>query len=342
MQLEGTYADLNRKGYLVVRDFLPQPLLAALVADAQGESIPPPIDPTHNAHAAAATASLPVSPAVFARLEGAIEALFPALNAQTGMHIDTTYPLARWFRAGVKRLHLDAPPFFQWQDFNEYLNFWIPVVKPRVDRSGLAFVPCDALQAHEPEAAKLIRGHGCCTQIPDEVVRAGVDAVRRYFLDPEYKASFPEDSKLGFVLEHEGVLTPIPMDTDPETLVVSPDLAAGDLLITRGDVLHRSQDREPGRLSISVRCFNGQHELTAAWLRNLSLPAKLFCMSPNTPMEAFITCFAHYGAESMPRRDVMRFAVAALAGDTPEAAAVAALKDQLPQLIDLPPRPAEA
>jgi hypothetical protein len=56
-------------------------------------------------------------------------------------------------------------------------------------------------------------------------------------------------------------------------------------------------------------------------------------------MEAFITAFAHLGAESLRRRDVMDFALAAFREGTPERAAVDAHRDRIPQLIALPPRP---
>lgn len=339
MHFEGTYADLIDRGYLVVRDFVPADVLAALVADATRETLPPPLDPSHDPRVAAAMASVPVSPTVFARLQSVVEQTFPELNAATGMAIDTTYPLARWFRNGVSRLHSDAPPFFQWQDFHEYINFWIPVVKPERTRSGLGFVPWDRLEAHEPEAARLIRGHGCCIVMPDLIVRAGAEAVQRYVLDPSAREGVPTDGPVSLVVERDGQLMPVPIDTDLESLVVCPDLDAGDVIISRGDVLHRSQDADTERLAISVRCFNGQHRITAQWLRDMSLPAKVFCISPGNPMEAFITAFAHLGAESLTRREVMDFALEAFAEGTDAAAAVAAHRERIPQLIQLPPPP---
>jgi hypothetical protein len=283
MRFEGTYADLIDKGYLVVRSFVPADILRDLVEDATREELPPPLDPTHDARVAAAMSSVPVSPTVFARLQRVVEQTFPELNEATGMHIDTTYPLARWFRNGVSRLHTDAPPFFQWQDFHEYINYWIPVVKPDRTRSGLGFVPWDVLEQHEPAAASLIRGHGCCIVMPDVVVRAGADTVTRYVLDPEFRDTVPTDGPLSLVVERDGSLMPIPIDTDLETLVHCPDLDAGDVIISRGDVLHRSQDADTERLAISVRCFNGEHRITAQWLRDMSLPAQVFCVSPATP-----------------------------------------------------------
>jgi hypothetical protein len=48
------------------------------------------------------------------------------------------------------------------------------------------------------------------------------------------------------------------LDFDIEAIAEAPELAEGDLLLFRGDVLHRTQDRETDRLAVSFRMANTQ------------------------------------------------------------------------------------
>lgn len=62
--------------------------------------------------------------------------------------------------------HQDRENYWMWNDVKNYLNFYIPVVKPIVEKSNLTVVPLDRLHSRAPEIHdRLIsRGatHACC------------------------------------------------------------------------------------------------------------------------------------------------------------------------------------
>src|SRR5262249_21748473 len=58
--------------------------------------------------------------------------------------------------------------------------------------------------------------------------------------------------------------TKVKVDFDIETIAESPELAEGDLLMFRGDVLHRTQDRETDRLAVSFRMANSKTRIYRA------------------------------------------------------------------------------
>jgi hypothetical protein len=109
-----------------------------------------------------------------------------------------------------------------------YLNFWIPLIKPHRNRSGLSIVDFESLGRRFPEIAKHFVGRGA-TRV---VVRDG-------------KTVFHDNATLKvFEIPDPDVMT---------ELAVTPDLGPGDLLLLRSDVFHRSQDGETERLAISFR-----------------------------------------------------------------------------------------
>src|SRR6185295_1132801 len=55
--------------------------------------------------------------------------------------------------------HQDHESFFTIQNHYDYLNFYIPIVKPRKDKSNLSIVPFDVLErASARSFRKLVRG----------------------------------------------------------------------------------------------------------------------------------------------------------------------------------------
>jgi hypothetical protein len=56
----------------------------------------------------------------------------------------------------------------------------------------------------------------------------------------------------------------LPVNID--TLAVHPELSAGDLLLIRGDVIHRTQDAEKQRTAVSIRYTKGNAPISRAQL----------------------------------------------------------------------------
>lgn len=128
--------------------------------------------------------------------------------------------------------HQDHENFWQWQDNKNYLNFYIPVVKPVLEKSNLGLMPFDKIRARNPGLADKLVGHGA-----SRVLKTWRGWVVR---DDNSDRNL---GKLGF---------------DPAEIEEIPNLAPGDLLLMRGDLIHCSQDADTRRIAISVRMINGQ------------------------------------------------------------------------------------
>jgi hypothetical protein len=136
-----------------------------------------------------------------------------------------------YFATGAKRgmffpWHQDHESFFQAQNHYDYLNFYIPVVKPRKDKSNLSIVPFDALERECPKMFK-------------QVVRSGAREFIRF-------------GKRQIVICNDSGTAHL-SDDDIDRVAQTPALNAGDLLLLRGDIIHKTEDAETERVALSFR-----------------------------------------------------------------------------------------
>ncbi len=131
--------------------------------------------------------------------------------------------------------HQDHESFWLWQDNRNYLNFYIPVVKPVLEKSNLGLMPFDRIRDRNPELADKLVGLGA-----SRVLKTWRGWVVR---DDNRDRNL---GKLGF---------------DPSDIEEIPHLAPGDLLLMRGDLIHCTQDADTRRIAISIRMINSK-----AWI----------------------------------------------------------------------------
>lgn len=156
--------------------------------------------------------------------------------------------------------HQDHESFFLFQDHAQYLNFYIPFIKPDPKQSNVCLIPFDRLLAHAPAARRLVGG-GATVLHPRG---AGTQV-----LDNENGRQFS-------------------LPVNIEALAVTPELHAGDLLLLRGDVIHRTQDGDTGRVAVSFRRQNAAHVLDKE--RLLQGSATKQRMMRNNPRPYDIAC----------------------------------------------------
>ena len=128
--------------------------------------------------------------------------------------------------------HQDHDSYYMWQDHHNYLNVYIPIDKPDPDRSNLTVVPFDNLKARAPELCEKLLGRGAATGWTSN------------------HGGFISDDERGGVIGR--------FDFDLAEIEETPSLKAGDLLLLRGDILHRTQDTLTQRVAVSFRLMNGQ------------------------------------------------------------------------------------
>jgi len=125
--------------------------------------------------------------------------------------------------------HQDHLSYYMFQHHYRYLNFYITLSKEDKKRSGLSIVPFDALEQTVPAYVSKIQNSGAS----------------RFYPENDSTKVFNDDT---------GEEYTIPVNID--LIKISPELAPGDLLVIRGDVIHRTQDNITNRVALSIRCID--------------------------------------------------------------------------------------
>jgi hypothetical protein len=162
---------------------------------------------------------------------------FPRIGAETSIKADFVEQAGFFATANGINFdwHIDPESYFINHDHFNYLNLYVPIVKPSVEKSNLSLIPCDLLQAQAPELySNMIKGRGAIRMLPGH-------------------------GKVVFVDDHFGRIEEV--EFDYRELVRTPELAAGDMLVMRGDLIHKTQDNETERINISFRANWSQAQI---------------------------------------------------------------------------------
>ena len=122
--------------------------------------------------------------------------------------------------------HQDHESYFMTQNHYDYLNFYISIMKPQRDKSNLCVVPFDVLERESPETVRHVARSGAAT--------CHAIGARQ-------------------ILVHDDSGSLHAAATTFDGIAVTPQLEAGDLLLLRGDMLHKTQDEDTARVALSVR-----------------------------------------------------------------------------------------
>ncbi len=165
--------------------------------------------------------------------EGRVKEVLSQVQRETNLR--PNLPMSAAYFAvgrGIKfNWHQDHESFFSIQNHYDYLNFYVPVVKPVREKSNLSIIPFDALEAASSMTFRL-------------VVRGGGALFVRF-----------RGKRLVFLDDTGSVHR---MDIDLDGVAHTPMLNAGDLLLMRGDMIHRTQDADTERVSASYRVGNAE------------------------------------------------------------------------------------
>ena len=160
--------------------------------------------------------------------------------------------------------HQDHESYFVNQTHKHYLNIYIPIKKPELDRTNLCVIPIDRFRERAPEAWSVLEWGGASTaQIENGCTTISNDHAG-------------------------GVLTKL--DFELEELCETPTLAVGDALLLRGDIFHRTQDNDTARVALSVRAFNPDIKVAKEHYEQ-SCPAKRWFQENNPMYEAISQAF---------------------------------------------------
>jgi hypothetical protein len=172
------------------------------------------------------------SPGVMISLQEKINEVLDAINEQTSLHVDLITPEAVYFSNQYMRpgWHQDHESFYILQQHINYLNFYIIVEKDDPLTSGISLISLDTVRDKLKIYANAIIGGGASTY---------------HKLGSDTRVT-NDDKGITYVIRG-----------DLDDIATSPELRAGDLLLMRGDIIHKTQDGDANRLALSVRCTDG-------------------------------------------------------------------------------------
>ena len=256
------WEDLQTKGYVVIPQAFNSDVVEALVTDFNRGA--PPEKYPHGFKL--------VSRRGLNRVKPLVEGFLTEIREQTSLKVDTinflTYShyVTTKLAKKVSHLHQDFDIDFQLTgDHINYLNFWVPIVKPDIQRSNIRVIPLDSLTEEAEEL--LMNGGGNRLTVTD-----GKTLV-------------------------EGRTGSLELELDLEQHGVDLHTSAGDLVVLRGDVPHRTQDVDTLRVAASIRATSSQKmiEKSKAQVEDTQL------------QEMLERCFEGLGKDSVTIKDFIDF-----------------------------------
>lgn len=218
--------DLETRGFVVVKNFLSTAEIQHQLADYN-------IQKSNNSKQIKVKSYSLIRSGTEHKLTDKIKSLFDNIKQQTDISLDLVGPTGLYFDTGLAELgwHQDHESYYVWQTAYHSVNFWIPLIKPCANLSGLRLVPMDVLQTHIGEL------------FTQRMLNQGA---KRFITAGNITRVFDDD----YGIEYD-----LPVNID--TIAVAPDLEAGDALLVRGDVIHSTQDADTYRVALGIKTVNG-------------------------------------------------------------------------------------
>jgi len=135
--------------------------------------------------------------------------------------------------------HQEHEPFFTFQQLSNYAIFYMPIVKLQPNISGIDIIPFDELNRKVPEYVNLLKSNGA-----------------RGFIASGNSTTVREDS----------IDSSFDIPVNFEDIKVTPNIMPGDLVILRGNVIHRTQDSSTARVAFTVKFTDGNHPISKSVL----------------------------------------------------------------------------
>lgn len=228
--IDTALTSLQTTGFVVIRDFLSSQEIQFLLDDYHNQGT------ADNLNYSLVNAS----PETLKQIEDKFGNVITGVVTETDIAIDveSQHVGLYWANKPGNALswHQDHESFYVIQNHYDYLNFYIPIQKPKKEKSNLMIIPWDRLKTKSFSSyEKLVRNGG---------------------------NSFQTIGKRTVVTSDKGITTIFPFSLD--SIAHTPELDAGDLLIIRGDVIHRTQDTDTDRIALTLR-FTDPNTKVSRW-----------------------------------------------------------------------------
>jgi hypothetical protein len=258
--------DLDTRGFVLIREFLSPDEVAVLRTDFASS----PADPNGNY-----TLRSP-SPEAAKIVRARMEPMVALVRSGTTIGADTITGGSYFFTGVADGIdlpwHQDHESYFHTQNHHDYLNFYLPVVKPDPARSNLSLIPYDRLRAERPETYEVVVGGGA----------------RRFTMIGTRLLAF--DDERCTVHHVVGGL---------DELAETPHLQPGDLLLLRGDIIHKTQDASTERAALSMRVACSTTVLTRERLTGGGLVKAVMTAHNREPMRRYLRAMDDAGVDEL-------------------------------------------
>jgi len=264
-------AQLDTKGYIVIPQFLNKEEVELLYNDYlhQGRS--------DNQNYSFKQVSDSVKPIIYKK----IKELLVLIKEQTSLDVDLIVPGADYINSDLINFpwHQDHESFYSLQQNSNYLNFYIPVFKKYANKSGLQIVPFTNIETYIPEYLPKIKGNGATRYDTSDVTCTLVNN------------------------DETGEEYTIPLNISRISII--PNLLAGDLLLLRGDMIHRTQDTTTSRISVSFRATQGSALISKERLLSGCATKQEYIKKNPKQYESFLKAFEKLGKDSITAHELL-------------------------------------
>ncbi|MCM2372687.1 phytanoyl-CoA dioxygenase family protein [Aporhodopirellula aestuarii] len=275
-----SFADMDSRGFLLIRSFLDQEEIEMLHQDFEAAALE--VNSNYSVRR--------ISPAAMDRLEEKFRHVNEQVAACSSVRVDCLNDGVYFSTVSEKVTlsssgkgaqqafpwHQDHENYWMWHDVKNYLNFYMPVVKPVLEKSNLTVVPLDRLKERAPEIHDRLLGRGAT-----RVLRSG----KRWIVKDD-----DQGGKVGT------------LDFDLAEIEETPQLRPGDLLLLRGDIIHRTQDSSTRRVAASIRYINSETIVPRSTVAQGGLAKMLMMLNARYLFEPVFHCFDEANGEPVRAR----------------------------------------
>ncbi len=279
-----SYSEIDSRGFLLLRSFLDEEQIEMLHRDF--DSAPLEVNSNYSVRR--------ISGDAMSRLEAKLQDVIRQIAANSSVRVDVMNDGVYFatfsekstltsVRPGPQAFpwHQDHENYWLWHDTKDYLNFYIPVVKPVPEKSNLTVVPFDRLQQRAPEISEKLFARGATRVLPSG---------RQWVVKDDDRGG--KVGKLKF---------------DLAEIEETPHLQPGDLLLLRGDVIHRTQDSSTRRIAASIRYINSQTSVPRSSLSRGGIAKALMMFNARYLFEPAFECFDKTGGDTINAGEIDRY-----------------------------------
>jgi ectoine hydroxylase-related dioxygenase (phytanoyl-CoA dioxygenase family) len=256
--MENIYQDFQNTGYIIIRDWLSEQHRETFIKDYESKFSTIETDyESKISEGHVHMADWALLQTIFPSIQQILSQINHDTNIQADLILGGFYTDTKWMNYDW---HLDHGSYYIFQQLTEHFTLYIPIKKVDSAKSGLSFVPLDVLKQHAPEHY-------------DRIVYSGA-------------MDFIIDNNTTIVKDHELDETfVLPVNLDK--ICISPILNAGDLLITNGNVIHKTQDNDTERIALILRSTNSQAPITKHKLLDVTSAHKTNYIKTHTERDFF-------------------------------------------------------